>query len=737
MRRSALLLLVIAAAGLSFLVFRGWAGEVLPPSPQFGSRATGAVAPNDAVVTSNPPSPASPSDDRTAAEPMRASVLPTEATIALTGRVTGPAGQPLGGAEVTASASPAEGYGLLDRELRADRRVAGTTTTAADGTYQLPLPAGRPFLVVARAPGLVPARRSSCRGGARVDFVLQPGAVLTGTVRRVDGGAVVAGTRIVVRQQLAGGGALPVGAATSDAAGRFRLDGLPAGSCTIDVQPRELAAPRDFEVELVAGATLVRDIELLEGLTIRGRVLDATTRRGIAGAEVGEGLLGRTVTTGDDGAFTLVGFAPLANLSLRVRAAGYGETEKLVRGQGSKPEDTATEVEVLLTKGHGARGIVLDPSGRPRAGVYVAAVAADHRGGEGNWFRSDWRSATTGDDGAFQIGDLRADLPHELLLLQPGFATTLHPFPADEAQQSEVDLGVLRLQIAAQVAGVVKDETGQPVQDHEIVLRGHNRDRWVSGKPLEDGYRAIDSYVAERHCRTDDQGRFQFIDLAAGDYTVGAQKFDSHEAISVPVAVQAGAVVTGVELVLVRGLAVEGRITVADGGALPKCYCSIDPEDGQATSGDVEAGADGAFRCGGLRAGNYRVTVYPYPSETDRAAGRSFSPFAVEHVAAGSRGLMCELVALRPVRGTVVDAQQAPVAGAWVAVFDGEREVGSATTAADGSFALPVPVGRPLWVGMVPPPRPEVGVAYRRSEVAGGVAMMAGWDPVVLVVNAR
>ena len=641
MRRSALLLLVLATVVSCLVALRAWSGDSSPSAPVVVSDAKG--APAATVIPSSPAAVATPdlpSQRMPAATTPTLGTLPTHAVADLTGRVTGPAGQPLVGAEVTASASLAEGHGLLDRELRRDRRVAGSTTTGPDGTYRLPLPAGRPFLIRAAAPGLVPAWYAGGRGGMRVDFTLQPGAVLTGTVRRRDGKAVVPGTRLVVRQVVPGGGTVEVAAATSDAVGVFRLEALPAGTVTVDVQPRELAAPRDFEVQLVAGATLVHDVDLLDGLTIRGRVLDATTRKGIAGAEVGEGLLGRTVVTGVDGAFTLVGFAPLANLSLRIRAAGYGDEEHLLRGPGAKPADTATDVEVLLQPGRVVRGRVVDPDGRPCAGGYVAAVAADHAEA---LFRSDWRSARTGVDGAFTIVDLRADLGHELLVLMPGFATTLHPFPADEAQLRDIDLGVLRLQVAAQVSGVVKDESGRPVVDHDVALRGHNADRWGGGPPPADTYRAIDSYVAERHCRTDDQGCFQFVDVAAGEYRVGAAKFDSHGDVVVPVSVAAGAAAAGIVLVLARGLTIEGRVQVPDGGALPKCYCSIDPEQGQTTSGDVEARPDGTFACAGLLPGLYTVTVYPYPSEVDRAAGRTFPSRAFAHVVAGTRGLVCEL----------------------------------------------------------------------------------------------
>ena len=461
-------------------------------------------------------------------------------------------------------------------------------------------------------------------------------------------------------------------------------------------------------------------------------------RAGIAGALVGEGIAGRSVRTGDDGAFTLVGYAAFSNLFLRVRADGYAAAEPALRGQGSTPADTRTEIEVLLHKGRAVRGIVHDTAGAPLARVYVAATAADHRG-ESDWFRSDWRSVFTAADGAFAIGDLRPDMAHALLLIRPGLATAVYEFPADEAERADIDFGVLTLQPPASLRGTVRDEHGEPVAGHAVALAGNNADRWRGRPPVEDGYRAIDGYIARRSCRTDSLGRFVFVDLAAGDYVVSAQKFDSHEKVSAQLTVGRAEAVTGAELVLARGLAIEGSVFVADGGVPPKCYCSIDPEDGQATSGDVEVRADGTFRVAGLLAGNYAITVYPYASEADRAVGRTFGSRVHAHVAAGSKGLRCEVPVLGVVRGVLVDALRAPVAGAWVAIVDGEEVVESALTAADGAFALQAPVGRAVRVmANAPLALPEgTPSAFQRERVVARHEATVGSDPVELTLPAR
>jgi hypothetical protein len=652
----------------------------------------------------------------------------------LHGLVLGPDGAALAGAEVVLSASLAEGYALLDRELLSDRRELDRTRTDAAGAYRLRLEAGRQGFLVASSPGLVDAARSGCLAGSRVDLQLQRGAVVTGTVRRFGTGAGVPDTRLVFLHHLPGGGRQTVAEVRSDGAGLYRVQGLPPGAYDVSVQPKVLAAPRDLDLLLVDGTTTVRDVVLTEGLTIRGRVLDAETRQGIAGAEVGEGLAGRVVNTDAEGAFVLPGFASSSNLSLRVRAAGYGSEEPILRGRGSTPEDTSTTVEVLLHRGHRVRGIVHDAGGVALEGVYVAAVAADF-GALGESFRSDWRSTRTASDGAFVIEDLRPDMPHALLLVRPGLATAVYEFPPDEAQRADLDLGVIRMLPSASLRGVVRDEHGKPVAAHEVRLSGHNRDRWQNQPAPAEGYDPRNSYLAERRCTTDDRGRFVFLDLAAGDYVVSASKFDSHDRIRVPRSVEAGAAENDLELVLTRGYAIDGRVFASDGEVVSKCYCSIDPEDGQGTNGDVEVRPDGTFHAGGLAAGQYTLTVYPYASEADRASGRSYESIRIEHVVAGASALRCEVPVNALVRGTLLDAGSSPVVGRWIAAFDGNQKLAAVTTAADGTFAMPLRKGLAVWVGVMPPPDPDRD--YQRSEVEVGVDAVAGGEPVLLLSRDR
>ncbi|MBL8753836.1 MAG: carboxypeptidase regulatory-like domain-containing protein [Planctomycetes bacterium] len=623
---------------------------------------------------------ASPDADAAAASAGRVPRAGMDGTIR--GVVTRWDGAPCAGAVVRAEASGLDEFTFLDAAVRS-RVVVASTTAGADGGYALAVTAGRPHLVRAEAAGLAPAARGLCRAGARADFVLYPAAALAGVVadeRRQP----VPDTRILVQC----GGVRSE--ATTGPDGSYRIGGLPPGEATVDVVPTLHAAPRAAELALVAGAVTRHDVVLLDGAIITGKVLDDATRAGVADAEVREGTAGRTVRTGPDGAFVLRGFATRAQHSLSVRAVGYAPTEAIVQRHIDGTLRLLAEVEIGLVRGHGLRGRVVDAAGAPLAGVYVAAAAAD-QGGVDGWFRSDWQSQRSGADGRFQFAGLRPGLPYEVVLVRAGFGAAVVAAPGPAAGSSVVDLGDLQLQAGGVVAGTLVDEHGVAVAGQEVLLAGTNADRWrLVGTPPADDYRALDPYVANRRALSDEAGRFQFVDVAAGDYRVHCQRPDRSKPAEAAVAVVAGGVAE-VRLALFVGFELAGKVTVCDGGPLPKCYCSVDPEDGQTTSADVEVRSDGTFVATGLQRGNYQVTVYPYGSDTDTARGRLFQSREFAHVAAGTRGFVGEVPVLGLVQGSLRTADQMPAVGCFLVLHDGAATVASTAIGPNGAFALHAP----------------------------------------------
>lgn len=723
----------LVGAALAAAVVAWWAMGADTPRPSSAAPANGASPAGAARVVDGEGGAAAGGEVLAPVSRTASGISPNGALRPITGFVTGPDGRGIAGALVVAEASLADDHSLLD-PAAVERHAVADVRCGGDGAFALPLPLARTFLLRATAAGFAPAARGGVRAGARVDFTLAPPAVLVGTVRRVDDGRPVPGTRVEVHTALDFGGAVRTGAVDTDVDGRYRIDGLPPGPARVAVTPRELASPRDADVMLAGGPPTVLDVMLTAGVAVRGRVLDDATLAPIAGARVREGWVGRTVTTDDAGRFVMPGFAAVDNDALRVAADGYADAEVVLR-DGGPDVAMRTDVEVRLVRGRRAKGRVLGPDGRPAAGVYVAAVAADH-GANGRHFRIDWRATTSAADGEFAIDRLKPDMPHTLFLLRAACGTTLREFPNDEGQRELVDLGDVRLHRAASLRGRVVDERGAPIAAREVVLRGHNADRFDGARSDDAGYRAVDSYVAERRCRTGDDGGFEFADVAAGTYVVATAAGDSHRPIEETRTVGAGDAIEGVELRVFLGLSIAGDVFVADGGALPKCYCSIDPEEGQRTSADVEVDANGRFVARGLEPGTYSITVYPYASAADQERGRSFAAIAHEHVAAGSAAFRAEVPVRLPIGGLVLDALRAPAVGAPVGIRDGEQVIDSGVTGADGRFRLAAPFGRDVEVLVCRPvtggetPFDPAG-AVVRTRAAGGA------PPLELVLPAR
>lgn len=460
--------------------------------------------------------------------------------------------------------------------------------------------------------------------------VQQPGPRAGLVLRVLDaGGEPVPGARVALRP--AAGGAL-VG--RSDTEGRVELRANAPGFAELRIDAAGHSSPRPIELHLQAGEILEREVRLSPGTTVRGRVFDTQSALPVAGAWVGESAH-KSTRTDAQGCFELRGFSD-AHLDLRVRAEGYGDHVVRVRTRfGAAPR----EVEVHLLPARRCRGRVLGGDGQGLPGAQVVAVGTDRVPmGSRSMQRMDRKEAETDAEGNFVIEGLRADMRHSLLVRRHGHGTVVHDFPAYELEQRDIDLGSLRLAAAAELHGRVVDEHLEPVAGAVVVVEGCNSDRRrrsVDGDAAED-QRLLDTYVARRELRSDCEGRFALRDLPPGRFEIHASLRGKHQRVSQELQLVAGEVLDGPRLQLFRGREIRGRLCVADGGAVPKTYLSVDPEGGQGTSADVEVGPDGRFVVTGLAAGHYRLTAYPYPSADDKLRGRRFASTIRRRVLAGS-----------------------------------------------------------------------------------------------------
>ena len=321
------------------------------------------------------------------------------------------------------------------RELLTRRAVPGvdvlyrtgdaelSTTSGADGRYQLEVGAGRYWVNVAPGTELV--------GLAGVWLAVAAGSVPRAvdidviTMARIDGvvasgrGDPLAGVTVKHRTELAdriftSADTTPVGGSTSDDRGRFTIR-VPPGAvdliATAVGHPDAATALRGVE----PGAAL-RGVEIVmaTGVTLSGRVCDHAGAP-VAGARVGlraelRELLERGTTTDDAGRFSFADLRP-GSLWLAATAAGHGASPE-VRVDLESSEDGAL-VELALSAPQELVGRVVDGDGVAIAGADIGAGDLDQPLLVGKT-RSDA-------DGKFVIGGLGHG-PYDVYARSEGFA---------------------------------------------------------------------------------------------------------------------------------------------------------------------------------------------------------------------------------------------------------------------------------------------------------------------------
>lgn len=159
-------------------------------------------------------------------------------------------------------------------------------TSGADGAYAIGGldPSGGAALTAHDPSGRMgDVNRYARAGETAADLVMRAAAQIAGRVVERKTGAPVAGAKVGTGRQVMGLGAEH--AAESDQDGRFELAGLAPGAYKLQVT-KEGFAPAAASVDAGEGERADVTVELGQGAAIAGRVLDAATGAGLAGAHV-------------------------------------------------------------------------------------------------------------------------------------------------------------------------------------------------------------------------------------------------------------------------------------------------------------------------------------------------------------------------------------------------------------------------------------------------------------------
>jgi RNA polymerase sigma factor (sigma-70 family) len=548
----AALLLAAAAAGGALWFTRDDARSPEPALAPLAPPATGSAPAIAAVPTPAARSAVSSALTAPASVPQR---------VRMRGRVLDPEGEPVPGAEVSATVlGPAFGRerrgppGLRPGERGAAEPAAEARTTSdAAGAFELVLDRpGLSRLVIERDGHAPIGRKGLVFLGQDLDlgtFELEPGVTLAGRVLDEDGGPVAGAElwqeRLDEGLSFGPGAVQPERVGVSGADGRFELRRQAVGEWRLEARS-ERHAPAQRSGTTQRAGERVADLELVlaRGARVHGRVLGLEAlergRASVLARPQGEGEPGgrlRRATLDEQGAFELGGLEPGAEVELFVVLDGVELDEhepralagsaQRVRAGGDANGD-GEEVLLYVERAPGGRGREVDGAAPPEPGEAAASGAVDLRvlrpdGAPAAGALVALRTGPPGEGRRRAADDIRAvDATGRLRWsgLAPGtneFRAVVGLFGLD----GEAGDGWQAVQVEARGVAELSLESAAAAE-----LRGSVRvaDRALAGAELllrpaaAGGGRGGEgpALVAQ----SDDAGRFDFRELAPGSYRI-------------------------------------------------------------------------------------------------------------------------------------------------------------------------------------------------------------------------
>lgn len=592
-----------------------------------------------------------PAEPPPAPPPAAASAVPS-----VGGRVVDAAGTGVAGAAVVATP-------ILPDDARPPASLA-SSRTAADGSFRIEVGDGAPmWTVYADAPDGSFGRGAACRPGVDVRITLDAPASLAGRVTDPDGRPV---TGAVVRWISTYDAARLVRRATTGADGKFLLTKLPASmrstgrwiteaDSTIAVDadgfaPLTVRQPPDLGTPL--------DLRLSRGAIVVGRVVDAGSGDPVAGA--------------------------------RVILWTFEHPDAVHEGLAACGRSSSSRVAEVLTGADGGYRFEHVAC----AGVHAAPQAPG--GGKGPL-----------------IGLVGA--------LADGWAPASDEVPVPK--DGETVETALRLWAAATVEGRVVDAAGRPMADFGVSDWADGRRRgWLP---------ATEKGVPANSARTGPDGRYRLDGVpvprsAAATTTLRASPADNSVAMgfnapAVDVAVRAGETAQAPDLVVGKDAPASAWIEVVDADDRPVwgARAKLDMRE------EATTGRDGRMRfwftCNRAGIPPHAVTLQIRAPGFVIAATPEFVPSTTDPPTVRVR-----LAKGLRMSGRVVTTEGAPVAGAWISVIDGNVPY-------ERAYVAGTPVG---FDGRMPPDLPRVVFVGSATSAADGTFAVDGLPPGAVHVRA-
>jgi hypothetical protein len=448
----------------------------------------------------------------------------------------------------------------------------------------------------------------------------------------------------------------PVAETRTDADGSFAI-AVPRAGQTYDLRVVPDAFPEltHASIQVPAGEWYdCRDLQLVPGVVVQGRVVEATTHQPIAGAQVylsspnqsirlqatpgrERGLAAAT----DGGGFFRFANAPRESL---IELAAESPAHALTTSPNLKIEtDAVNEFTLELPRGQPIAGVVVDPAGRPVGGANVDVTAMSTK----TPFHDHVHSAP---DGAFALPMLRPG-PYRLQATAPGFEDG----GAQLVFSGRTDVKLV-LDRRSAVRLRVLSARGQPVRTYTVALRRHFPNQPGSiGKVIE--FHDVRVTPADL-----DGGWAQIRSVPSGEFVFQVTDADHAKTLSPPFRTGPDLPAPAVEVTLTAGATITG--TVVDDRGQPVAGADVASDMNGAAAGpgsflDIfgpflpDKHTTRATRTDA--AGRFTLTKLSFAEYMVRAAHPDFCTGTATDVTLTTSGQTVDVGAIALARGTVIE----------------------------------------------------------------------------------
>jgi hypothetical protein len=444
------------------------------------------------------------------------------------------------------------------------------------------------------------------------------------------------------------------------------------------------------EAHRPAETTLIR-VLLTPAAPVAGRIVDASSRRPIAGALVWASEdPGSATWTDAAGTYRLSGRVPESHWWLQAAAANYasGSVSGGTPLGSSAGFPSVADLPLVPVPDPAIAGVVMDEAAKPVAGAEILLVDPQAWGTPPKL-----RRVSTSMAGSFRIGRLQAGGSYALTVSRPGFApaTLLVTVPLPTQSQAAIHLTLRRGRTAS---GSVMDPRQRPISGATVRLTAA-RTGWTPGAGLQ-------PELGPFRTATGPDGRFRIPDLPAGLFEL---RIESPELVPLPRKLTS--VPAGRGSIDLGTFTLEGRARIAGwiagpGGqpvegveiwVVPEDYAEITQATQQAGPAAV-SGPNGRFELRERAVGDH---------ERLRACHEGYMPQELSVNGPASTEPHIVLAPSLRLAGHVVGAGGEPLVGAHVSAFPSGRMASdlirpdppcpfpfapSALTGAEGAFAL-------------------------------------------------